>query len=75
MEALLNFFEGFADFIFAIGDFIISGIMDIGTVIMATGMIAMQIPSYFAWMPTELVVMIVFVFAVVVLYKILGREG
>lgn len=34
-----------------------------------------KIPTLFAWLPTEIVAIIVLGFGVVVVYKFLGREG
>lgn len=34
-----------------------------------------SIPDFFFWLPTEITVLLVSIFSVVVVYKILGREG
>lgn len=34
-----------------------------------------KIPDYFSWLPAEVVAPLIVLFSVVVIYKILGREG
>lgn len=34
-----------------------------------------DIPSYFGWLPDSCIILIVSTFTIVVLYKVLGREG
>lgn len=36
---------------------------------------AVSIPDFFFWLPAEITVLLVSIFSVVIVYKILGREG
>lgn len=75
MQAILDFFAGFADVISGIVDFVVSLVKDILYLIEITAKFVAQIPVYFSWLPSELLTTIILIFTVVVLYKVLGREG
>lgn len=67
--------DGIVRFINAIYDFITDVIQDIVYVIKITGQFVVQIPEYLGWLPAGVIYIIVAMFAVVVIYKVLGREG
>lgn len=75
MDGIIEFLRGIGDAIVALIDFLVSLFMDIVYMIQLTAKVLAQIPSYFSWMPGEIVTMIVLLITVVVVYKILGREG
>lgn len=75
MEAIIKFFQGVGDLLLGIVDFIVGFFEDVVYMIQLTGKVVVSIPSYFSWMPGEIVTLIVIIFGVVVLYKVLGREG
>lgn len=75
MSALVSFFKGIGEAIVAAFDFLISFISDIVYMIQLTGKFLAQIPSYFSWMPTQISALLLVLFSIVVIYKILGREG
>lgn len=75
MQAILDFFTGLIDIVFSLVDFVISFIGDLLYVIQLTGNFLLQIPNYFGWLPSAFVTLIVTIFGVVVIYKVLGREG
>lgn len=75
MGAIIDFFTGLFDIIVSLVDFVISFIQDIIYVIQLTGTFVTQIPNYFGWLPSAFVSVIVSIFAIVVVYKVLGREG
>lgn len=56
-------------------DFVISFFSDLVYSIQLLGKIVLEIPNYFAWLPPEILAIVVLIFAIVVIYKILGREG
>lgn len=69
-------------FLEAIGDAILFGVQylvdfmsDIAYVIRLTGEFVADIPQYFSWLPSQIVAIIVSLFSIVVIYKIIGREG
>lgn len=75
MDAIIGFFAGFADVIVGLVDFVIGLVGDLVYVSQITGKAVASIPSYFTWVPAPVLVLLLAVFAIVVLYKILGREG
>lgn len=75
MSAIINFLKGIADGVKAAIDFLLSMIADIAYVVQLTAKFVAEIPQYLSFIPGPVVAMIVAMFAVVVIYKILGREG
>lgn len=75
MQAVIGFFEGIGTAISAVIDFVISFFQDIVYLIKLTGRFLAQLPSYFAWLPAPIVTLLLSIFAVVVIYKVIGREG
>lgn len=75
MNAVVSFFKGIGDAITSAFDFLISLISDIVYMIQLTGKFLAQLPRYFSWMPAEISALLLILFAIVVIYKILGREG
>ena len=75
MDAIINFFRGITDVITGVIGFIIDFFGDIVYMVQMLGEIALQLPTYFAWLPPQLLSALVLVFTLVILYKILGREG
>lgn len=75
MDSVIEFFKGIGDFIVSVLDFVVSFFEDLVYVITLLGKFIAQVPSYFSWLPTELIVILSSILAVVVIYKIMGREG
>lgn len=75
MDSVIEFFKGIGAAIVSVFDFLVSFFEDLVYVITLLGKFIAQIPSYFSWLPTELIVILSSILAVVVIYKIMGREG
>lgn len=75
MQAIIDFFKAISDGVSAALGFLLSFIEDTVYVIQLTGEFVAQIPSYLGWLPSSVLAVVVSIFAVVVIYKILGREG
>lgn len=75
MNAIIKFFEGIADAITGAIDFLIGFIEDIIYIVKITGEFVLQIPNYLGWLPSAVLTIIVVVFGIVVIYKVMGREG
>lgn len=75
MDAILNFFKSIADGLTAILELVIGLVSDIVYIVKLSGAFLSRIPSLFSWLPPEIVSLIVLLITIVVLYKILGREG
>lgn len=74
MQAILDFFIGFGEVIGKIIDFVVDFFMDLAFVVRTLGQFVLEIPGYFVWLPAEIIAIIVTIFAVVVIYMILGRK-
>lgn len=75
MQAILDFLKSIMDTITFLIDFVINLIGDIVYLIQLTARFLINIPVYFCWLPSEFLSIIVALFGIVVVYKILGREG
>lgn len=75
MEDIINMLEGFIDGVLGLIDFVVTMIEDLVYVISLTGEFVANIPDYFSWLPSVHVTMLISIFGIVVIYKVLGREG
>lgn len=75
MQAIFNWLQGFTEIIGALVNFVIDVVSDLLYVITLLGSLLVKIPFMFSWLPSACVVLVVTVFAVVLIYKIVGREG
>lgn len=75
MQAILDFFQSVGDILTGVINFFISLVKDIVFIVETTAAVLLQIPQYFSWLPVQLLTVLTTVFAVVVIYKIAGREG
>lgn len=75
LETIKDFFLSLGNIITSLVDFVVGLIEDLIYVVILCGSFVLKIPSLFLWLPSEAVALIVTIFAIVVIYKILGREG
>ena len=75
LSTIKDFFLGLADIISSLIDFVISLVEDIVYVVKLCGSFVVKIPDYFSWLPASVLALIITIFSIVVIYKILGREG
>lgn len=75
MQGILSFFQGIGDAIVAVIDFVISFFGDIVYLIQLLGKALASLPGYIDWLPAPMVALLLVLIGVVVIYKILGREG
>ncbi len=75
MADVIQFLKGFGDFFVSIGNFIVDFIEDLLYIIKATAQAVASIPDMLGWLPSGVVAAFVAIFAIVVIYKISGREG
>lgn len=74
MQAILDMFTGFFEVVGKVISFVTDFFMDLAFVIRTLGQFVLEIPGYFVWLPAEIIAIIVTIFAVVVIYMILGRK-
>lgn len=75
MKEVLAFLQTIVDAISTAIDFVVDFLADIVYIIELTGKTLLEIPSYFGWLPTAAVGILITIFSIVVIYKITGREG
>lgn len=75
MTAVIEFFKGIGNFLVSLADFIISFFQDLIYLIQLLGKVILSIPTYLSWIPSPFIPMLITLFSIVVIYKILGREG
>lgn len=74
MQAIIDFLSGIGSAILAGIDFVVSFFEDLVYIIQLTGKFLAQLPSFFSWLPAPVVSVLLTTFAIVVVYKIAGRD-
>lgn len=75
MQVIIDFFKGFADIVSSLVDFVIDMVNDLVYVVKLLTEVLLQLPTFFTWLPTEVWAILAVLFSIVVIYKIIGREG
>ncbi len=75
MQGILDVLVSIGEVIVSLVDFIISFIGDLLFVIQLLGTLLLQIPSLLGWFPSAFLTLLITTFGIVVIYKVLGREG
>lgn len=75
LESILSAIESVVGFIDTIWQFIQDFTSDTFEMIKLVGDTVSKIPSYLSWLPPQIITPLIVLFGVVVIYKILGREG
>lgn len=74
-DALVNGIQSIIDFFSMIIDFVITMFTDIGKMAVALGETITKLPTYLGFLPSSIIAVFLTIFGIVVVYKILGREG
>ena len=75
MQAIIDFFNTVGSVISTVINFVVKMFSDLVMMLQLLAKFIVNIPSYFGWLPSAVVAVIVSIFSIVVIYKILGREG
>lgn len=75
MDGILNFLYGIGEAITTVIDFVISFFQDTVAMIGLLVKAVASFPNYFTWLPGPVVALLLSLISIVVIYKILGREG
>ena len=75
MKAVVDAIKSIGQMISSLFDFVIGFFEDIAYMVKLLGEFIADIPSYFSWLPGGVVAIIATIFSIVVIYKIIGREG
>lgn len=74
MDAIINFFVGLNDVFTSVIDFVIDFFSDLVYVIGLLGSFVLYIPTYFSWLPGEIIYLVATAFSIVVIYMVLNRK-
>ena len=75
MDALIRDLAGIAEFFKSIFEFFGGLIEDLVYMVKVLGEFTLQLPIYFTWLPAPFAVSLMTIFTIVVIYKVIGREG
>lgn len=75
MQAIIDFFASVGSIISTVIDFVVKLFSDLLFMLQLLGNFFASLPSYLAWLPGTAVSALVVIFSIVIIYKILGREG
>lgn len=75
LESIKNTLQMIGDFFIAVFDFVVGFVEDIIYVVKITAEAVASIPNYLTFLPGSVGALIITIMAIVVIYKILGREG
>ena len=74
LNTIKDFFLGLTDIISSLVNVVVGLVEDTVYIIKLCGSFVAKIPTLFSWLPTPVLAILVSMFAVVVIYKIMGRE-
>lgn len=75
MKAVVKAIKGLVKAVGVLIDFVVDLFEDLVYMIELLGEFIVNIPDYFSWLPGPVIAIIVSIFSIVVIYKIIGREG
>lgn len=75
MGALIRMIKGFFSTIGSLIDFIVSFFQDLVYIIKLFADLVIQLPSMIGWLPTTVISLLVTAFGILVILRVLGRDG
>lgn len=75
MKAIIDTLNGFFGLVESIINFVINTILDIFYMVQLLSNVVTNLGSYFGWLPSAIVSSLLVIISIVVVYKIIGREG
>lgn len=75
MQAVIENLKGLAEAVTGAIDFLFGIIKDLVYMVGLLGQFILDIPAYLSWLPAGIITIFVTIFSIVVIYKIIGREG
>lgn len=75
MQVIIDFFAGFGNAITSVFEWFAGFIEDTVYFVQLLGEAVAKIPSYFSWLPSEALVALGVLVGVIVICRVLGREG
>lgn len=74
MQTIIEVLSKIGDFFTTVFEIVIKLFNDIVYIIKLLADLVPQLPNYFSWLPAEVIALLVIAFAIVVIYKVLGRD-
>lgn len=74
MSGIIEFFTGIGNAITSALHYLLSIIQDTVYVVSLLGQFLISIPTYFTWMPEQILVLITLLLTIAIIMKILGRS-
>lgn len=75
MQDILDALYSIADALFSVLEVIGDFINDLVWTVELLGKAILNVPNYISWLPKPLIAIVMGCFSVVIIYKVLGREG
>lgn len=75
MGGVFDWLGGLTDLLWSLGQFVIDIILDLVYVVGLLGSLIIKLPDMIGWLPSACISLTVTTFGIVLIYKILGREG
>ena len=75
MNGLLDFFAGLGDIVVSVFQFLFQTVKDLIYIVVLLTSLINRIPDMIGWLPSACITLVVTTFAIVLIYKIVGREG
>lgn len=75
MKAVIETLKGIAQAITSAIDFLFGLIEDLFYMVKLLGQFILDIHNYLSWLPAGITAIFLTIFSIVVIYKIIGREG
>lgn len=72
---MISALKSIFNLISSIVSFIIGFFQDLVYMITLLGKFILSLPSYLSWLPSTFITAVTLIFTIVVIYKVLGREG
>lgn len=75
LSGIFDVIKGIGEFFSNVVGFVLDLVKDLVYIVTLLGKTIISLPQYFGWLPPTVAALILSFFAVVVIYKITGREG
>ena len=75
MNTIINILKAIGDFFASVVDFVVKLFSDLVYVVKLLGETVAKLPSLLGFFPSSVLAVLLLAVAVVVIYKVLGREG
>lgn len=75
MGEIINFFKTLIDILVAVIRFVVQLVADLGNVVQLLTQTVANLPMVLGFFPASCIGLLLAIFSVVIIYKVLGREG